>query len=232
MIPKIIHYVWLGGENNQPDEVKRSIESWYKLFKDYDIIKYDESNISEYMDPLVSKLLEDHKYAFVSDILRLKILKKNPGIYLDTDQEFVKPFTEDMLSQYAFVGCELPKKIGTTVIAVSSPDDKIINKMLSFYDNIKDASEIPYNPEIITSIFQNLGFSIVRKNHPKIIDGWKIYPKDVFHPFGYWTTEVTDQSISYHHWLGSAIDTIDDWKSWIDKKFKENEEVMRKFRGY
>lgn len=232
MIPKIIHYIWLGGESNQPDEVKRSIESWYRVFPDYKIIKYDESSISEYSDPLVNKLLEDHKLAYVSDILRLKILNKNPGIYLDTDQEFVKPFTDDMMSQYAFVGCELPKKIATTVLAVSRPNDDIISKMLSFYDDIQEVSEIPYNPEIITDIFKDLGFKLVRKNHPKVINGWKIYPKDVFHPFGYWTTEFTDNSIAYHHWLGSAIDTVDDWKSWISQKFEENKEAIINFRGY
>lgn len=43
MIPKIIHYVWLGGGAKTPS-VKRCIASWKKAMPDYQIKEWNESN--------------------------------------------------------------------------------------------------------------------------------------------------------------------------------------------
>lgn len=43
MIPKLIHYIWLGG---QPltELARMCISSWQKYCPDYEIIRWDESN--------------------------------------------------------------------------------------------------------------------------------------------------------------------------------------------
>lgn len=43
MIPKIIHYIWFGG-NPIPELLEKCINSWKKIMPDYDIIKWDELN--------------------------------------------------------------------------------------------------------------------------------------------------------------------------------------------
>lgn len=43
MIPKIIHYVWLGGGAKTPS-VKRCIASWHKVMPNYEIKEWNESN--------------------------------------------------------------------------------------------------------------------------------------------------------------------------------------------
>ena len=43
-IPKVIHYIWLGG-NKMPEIVEKCIESWKKYCPDYEIKRWDESNL-------------------------------------------------------------------------------------------------------------------------------------------------------------------------------------------
>ena len=44
MIPKIIHYCWFGG-NELPELAQKCIESWKKYCPDYQIRRWDESNL-------------------------------------------------------------------------------------------------------------------------------------------------------------------------------------------
>ena len=55
MIPKIIHYVWLGGGAKTPS-VKRCIASWHKVMPDYEIKEWNESNFDS-ISPLQRKVL-------------------------------------------------------------------------------------------------------------------------------------------------------------------------------
>lgn len=43
-IPKIIHYCWFGGNPFSKME-KECIESWKKFCPDYEIMRWDESNV-------------------------------------------------------------------------------------------------------------------------------------------------------------------------------------------
>ena len=42
-IPKIIHYVWVGGQE-KPKNIRLCMKSWQKHLKDYKIIEWNESN--------------------------------------------------------------------------------------------------------------------------------------------------------------------------------------------
>lgn len=44
MIPKIIHYCWFG-QNELPPLAQACIETWHKYLPDYEIIKWDETNL-------------------------------------------------------------------------------------------------------------------------------------------------------------------------------------------
>ena len=43
MIPKIIHYVWVGG-NPKPKNIQRCMKTWQKHLQDYQIIEWNEDN--------------------------------------------------------------------------------------------------------------------------------------------------------------------------------------------
>lgn len=104
MIPKKIHYVWLGSAE-LPPLVEECIASWRRLMPDYEIIRWDESCLGEIESTFVKEALEKKKWAFASDYIRLHALYKEGGIYLDTDVRVLKPF-DDLLPLPAFIGTE------------------------------------------------------------------------------------------------------------------------------
>ena len=92
-IPKIIHYCWFGGGPINP-ESRKCIESWKKYCPDYKIIEWNEQNFEISQNRYAQQAYEAKKYAFVSDYVRLAVLYRYGGIYLDTDVELVRPLDE------------------------------------------------------------------------------------------------------------------------------------------
>jgi len=57
MIPKTIHYVWVGGKD-KPKDIQRCMKTWKKNLKGYVIKEWNESNLQ---DALNNLLLETGK---------------------------------------------------------------------------------------------------------------------------------------------------------------------------
>ena len=104
MIPKIIHYIWLGN-NPMPQEIRKCIESWKQHMPDYKLMLWDNEAIKDINMVFVNEAITAGKYAFASDIIRLWALEKYGGIYLDTDVKVLKSF-DPLLSMHAFIGRE------------------------------------------------------------------------------------------------------------------------------
>lgn len=85
MIPKVIHYVWVG-PTKKSSQAKRCIESWKKFCPDYKIIEWNEKALQSIKNQYLEEAYEAGKWAFVSDVLRLYALLSG-GIYIDTDVE-------------------------------------------------------------------------------------------------------------------------------------------------
>ena len=104
MIPKIIHYCWFGGK---PLDAlgKKCLRSWKKHFPDYEIIRWDESNVDLTGCQYAREAYAEKKWAFVSDYVRYKVLYEQGGIYFDTDVEVLRSF-DDILEKGSFMGCE------------------------------------------------------------------------------------------------------------------------------
>lgn len=149
MIPKIIHYIWLGG-NDMPELVQRCISSWrvHMPEGEWTYRVWTESTIADYCaqnnlpSPLTnnqycSEALSARKYAFVSDYIRLWALEREGGLYMDVDFEVYKSF-EALLdcSEGAFVGREgskhQPPMLG---VMASEPHGQWVTTMLHMYDN-------------------------------------------------------------------------------------------------
>ena len=81
MIPKIIHYIWLGGKP-LPKIAEKCIKSWKKYCPDYEIKRWDESNIDLNKYSFAKDAYESKKYAFASDVFRTDILFSEGGVEL------------------------------------------------------------------------------------------------------------------------------------------------------
>lgn len=84
MIPKIIHYCWLGNGKKSP-LIKFCINSWMKYMPDWEFIEWNETNFDINSSEYVKDAIKERKYAFASDYIRLYALYHYGGIYLDTD---------------------------------------------------------------------------------------------------------------------------------------------------
>ena len=100
MIPKTIHYCWFGG-NELPEKAKKCIESWRKFCPDYEIKKWSENNYNFDSIRFLQKAAADGKWSFITDYVRLDVVYRHGGIYLDTDVELIKPI-DDLLKYKAF----------------------------------------------------------------------------------------------------------------------------------
>lgn len=132
VIPKIIHYSWFGGD--KPDEIKNNIDSWKTICSDYEFIEWNESNYDINKSVYMRQAYDVKKWGFVPDYLRLDVLYKYGGIYLDTDIELLtKP--DDLLYQdcFASVDATLTMNLGSGFGCV--PGTEIIKELRDYYDN-------------------------------------------------------------------------------------------------
>lgn len=103
-IPKIIHFVWFGG-NPHSKIVEYCINSWKKYCPDYEIIEWNEKTFDINVLPWTKEAYNAKKWAFVSDYVRLYALYKYGGVYIDSDVELLKSLNS-LLKYHAFTGYE------------------------------------------------------------------------------------------------------------------------------
>ena len=200
MIPKKIHYIWLG-RNEKNERIKHCIESWKKYLPDYEIIEWNEDNFPMEYNDFFKQAYANKKWAFASDVARLYVLYKEGGIYMDTDVEIYKPLDE-FLGNEGIIGFEDKHYLSTATIG-SVPNNPIIKTILDYYscidfkkyDDWKDY--ITYqetSPCIYSNIFELLGLSrdTDKEQH---IKHFSIYPRSYFH--------TQNEGYAYHSWNGS-----------------------------
>ncbi|RMC46067.1 glycosyltransferase family 32 protein [Lactobacillus sp. ESL0230] len=131
MIPKIIHYVWVGGKP-KPKNIQRCMKTWRKHLGDYQIIEWNEQNFNVHENEYVAQAYKAQKWAFVSDYIRAKAIYEQGGIYLDTDVLVLDDLTA-LLNNRAFVGFENKDNPFTAVFG-AEPHHPLLKDMLAYYD--------------------------------------------------------------------------------------------------
>jgi hypothetical protein len=132
MIPKIIHYVWVGG-NPKPKNIQRCMKTWHKHLQDYQFIEWSEDNFDLYENKYIEQAYQAKKWAFVSDYIRAKAVYEYGGIYLDTDV-LVLDNLKELLVDRAFVGFENKDNPFTAVFGAEKKHP-LLKDMVDYYDN-------------------------------------------------------------------------------------------------
>lgn len=188
MIPKKIHYVWLG-KGEKSELIKRCMRSWEKL--GYEIKEWNEDNFDLNYNKFVKQSYDAKKYAFTSDVIRLYALYNEGGIYFDTDVEVYNNLDE-FLNEPAFTGFEL---IGYPVCATLGAEkgNHIIKEMLNYYDD-KEFEELT-NTKIMSNILEKHGIDR-NKNEVQRINGFTVFPIEYFN---------YKKGYTFHHMEGSWL---------------------------
>ena len=92
MIPKKIHFVWLGKGKYTPS-VRRCIDSWKRCMPDFEIKCWNEDNFDLDSVTWVKEAISKKKWSLASDYIRHYAIYTEGGIYMDTDVLTFKSFT-------------------------------------------------------------------------------------------------------------------------------------------
>lgn len=208
-IPKKIHYCWFG-KKEKPDIVKKCIKSWKEKLKEYEIIEWNEDNFDITSNEFVRQAYNCGKFAFVSDYVRVYALYNYGGIYLDTDVEVYKEFSQDILSNESFWGFEEKNFIATSTIGACK-GNRLIKQFLDSYNDKnflkKDGSmDTLTNVAIVSEIMKNLGLKLDGR-YQKIEGIATVYPQYYFSPYDYINCYSKENKNTYtiHHY----------YKSWL-----------------
>jgi mannosyltransferase OCH1-like enzyme len=185
MIPKILHYVWVGG--TLPDKQRGLIETWRRHNPDYEVMFWNPHNV-DFSIPAVARAFNHRRWATVADIVRLSAILKHGGIYLDTDFEVCRSF-DPLLREQCFFGFQ----------AESDPTDWVDNGLFGAvpghwfirkaYERILAIRSLPfgldrptkYGPKLITKLLREEGLSTYSPDGVRVKDIF-IHPTPTFYP--------------------------------------------------
>ena len=205
MIPKIIHYIWLGGKP-LPKIVEKCMASWKKYCPDYEIKRWDESNLDLNKYEFAKDAYEAKKYAFASDVMRTDILYNEGGIYLDIDVELIKPIDDVLQNHDCVMGFETSNMIAPGLLMASVAGNQDLLNILDVYKNlrfnIKNMENITVC-EIFTRYYKQKGLK--RENISQQIENTKFYSSEYFSPINVVTNKkkITKNTYSIH-WYNAS----------------------------
>jgi mannosyltransferase OCH1-like enzyme len=246
MIPKKIHYCWLGG-GKMSENIISAIESWKRTMPDYELILWNESKFDINSVPWVTEACRKRKWSLATDYIRLYAVYTEGGIYLDTDVYVLKRF-DDFLAYDYFTSLEYEND--TTIF------ENVINSNLDDIQRVGDVSfqsgifggikghpflkdcmswferhhfilpdgtlyENIIAPHIYAAIAQKYGFRYINQAQ-KLQNQMMIFPSSVFTQGNF---NITKESYAVHWWDGSWRQD----KSLMGKIARNN--VVRKLLG-
>lgn len=230
MIPKIIHYCWFG-KTKKNSLIKICIKSWNEYFKDYKIIEWNEENFDLSNVPdFVKDAYHKKKWAFVSDYVRLSVLKKYGGIYLDTDVEVISSF--EKVELYNFFCCFESEGYICTAVLGCDKENNIISKFLMTYED-KKFNQIPNSKLLYEFLFENKTLCINKSIY--ISPNEVVLSNTYFSPKNFYTKKIniTKDTLAIHHfdgtWKSSKHKFKDKFIFLLTKLFGEN--IIKKIKG-
>lgn len=208
MIPKIIHFIWIGNIPF-PENMKKYIDEFKIIYYDYDFFFWDNQKVEN--ENIVPENFKDiyeknpFHVAFKVDLLRYFILKKYGGLYFDTD---FQPITKlpDRFLEYDFLGgIQNNGEVAIGFIG-SSPENKIINMTInSIPSSIDEAKNNNYY--INGYIYKITGPEFFNKIVRRFSEDSSVFlfSPENFYPYAWWEKVEKEHlkypnAIAVHHW--------------------------------
>jgi len=217
MIPKIIHYIWLGGKP-LPKIAEKCIKSWKKYCPDYEIKRWDESNLDLNKYAFAKDAYDARKFAFASDVFRTDILFNEGGIYFDIDVELIKPIDKLLEKSDCIFGFETSNLLNPGLFCASVKGNYDLERILEIYKKTKFDTNKLINLtvcEIYTSYFEKKGLR--RDNLTQEIEGTIFYASEYFGPKSLSDGKIrkTKNTVAIHHFIASWQTKSNKFKSKI-----------------
>ena len=216
MIPKKIHFIWIG-PNILKEEYSKFIDEFKSMYYDYEIKIWGEMDIVS--DDIIPENLKEFyydsnfSYAFKADILRYLITYKHGGLYFDVDFQSLRKIPDCFLS-FDFLGAIQNNGEVAIGFFASSQNNKLLKKVIDSIPNsvqISKDNNYYYNDAIykITGPEFFNRVCVPYKNNSNCF----FFTKEYFYP--YWFDEkhrrnerfdiTSPLSYAVHHWEKSWI---------------------------
>ena len=166
MIPKKLHFVWIGDESKRPDHC---IDSWRNLNPDYEIKIWGNEELKGNPWFNAKHIVEMAKYELcgVADMMRYEILYNEGGITLDADAVCLSPLEDWLLKPDAFAHWEQeitrPGLINVSVMG-SIPENPFFGRCI---ETIRQKETVTdkrawetTGPAHITEVFRETGYDL------------------------------------------------------------------------
>lgn len=209
MIPKIIHYVWVG-DKEKSEQALKCIESWKKFCPDYEIIEWNNEKFEKIKNLYSKQAYENKKWAFVSDYIRLYALYNYGGVYLDADLEITQNIDKFLENDF-FIGFEEYENQYNIMSALigAVPHCKIIKDLLLYYqtspfETTKNGYDTTANTKRITKYLEkNFNMKPPYSTDKPII----LKDKHTVYPYFYFCKkEDNKENYAIHHYNVSWFD--------------------------
>lgn len=218
MIPKHIHYVWVGGP--LPAEQRAYVETWRETNPDYQFTLWTESNI-DFSIGRIREAYDQKKWSKVADIVRLAAILKHGGIYLDTDFMLYKPL-DGLLHHECFFGFQTsePSKDWVANGAFGAVPGhwfiaRALTRLLSMR-SLPGGLERPttFGPKLITRLLVEEGLTTYSPFGTNVQDVY-LCPTGVFYPYAYGEefhpSCITPETLAVHFWSKSWEKDVPGW---------------------
>lgn len=188
MIPKRIHYVWVGSD--LPDHQRRNIDGWRASNPDFQFVKWDEGNI-DFSHPRIRDAYERRLWAKVADIARLAAVREQGGFYFDVDFQLYRPL-DPLLGHSCVFGFQT-KNPGADWVAngmmAAVPGHWLIERAL---ERVLALRAVPfgldrptrYGPKLITRLLTEEGLDRYDPAGVQVRDVF-VCPTEAFFPWPY-----------------------------------------------
>lgn len=153
MIPKNLHFVWIG-PNDIPIQEQRYIQSWKDFHKSWNIFIWNNKNLNLLnINPICLQAIENLSglYACQADIIRYIAVNTYGGVYSDTDIECFRSIDNILDNTFNFIG--LRPHAGnwiTNAFFASTSNNKLLEYAINHITDKKHKSKNPYGPNYIT----------------------------------------------------------------------------------
>lgn len=212
MIPKKIHYVWVGGKE-KPKDIKKCLKTWKKHLNGYEIIEWNETNFDINSHPFCQAAYKAKKWAFVSDYIRAYVIYHEGGIYLDTDVLVLDNF-DKFLNNKAFVGFENIDHPFTAVFGAEK-NHPLLKDMLNYYNKLENYEfSFKQNNTISVSDLLINKYGCKKDNQFQILDkGIAVYPDGIL-------CNPSFDSVTIHIFTGTWLDEAKPFARTMNKFIK------------
>ena len=229
--PKIIHQIWLQGEDNISEEDKKKIINTKKLHQNWKYILWDEPMIINLVKKNKEYLNKYYKFIYLHqkvDFAKFVIIEEYGGIYIDIDCDVIKNLDNiyDLINKNDLVisklpaldpvknliGCNKTSACYNNGIIVGKPNSKVIKFLIngfetecSYFSNKMLCIENTTGP----LIFNNLVDYYIKNISDKDI---LILPNYYFEPCFNGECNIVDNTYIIHNheltWLGPHFKPI------------------------